>query len=179
MRCRDAPLTRDMDTVSTKKYGSAGGARRAPPLRTLSALAIAGGFAGLCAADSRGTLQVTANVVPVARLEMTAPVPPLLISTADVARGYVDTPRPLRLRVYSNSRAGFALDVVSMSPWFTAVALNGLDTEVTLGTEGGTIVQRWQGEQSRALALRTRFKLAAGLVPGLYAWPLQLRARPL
>ena len=178
-RGRGAPLTRDMDPVSTSKPATSGRARRAPPLRTLVWLAMAGGFVGLCAADSRSTLQVTANVMAVAHLEMTAPAPLLLISAADLARGYLDTPRPLRLRVFSNSRAGFALDVATLSPWFTAVALEGFDAEVSLGAEGGTIVQRWQGEQSRALQLRMRFKLAAGLAPGLYAWPLQLRARPL
>ncbi len=168
-----------MDPVPTRKQASAGGGGHSLSLRALTWLTMAGGFAGLCAADSHSTVLVTATVVPVARLEMTAQAPQLLIRQADLARGYVDTPRPLRLRVFSNSRAGFALDVATLSPWFTAVALEGLDAGVSLGAEGGTIVQRWQGEQSRALQLRLRFKLAAGLAPGLYAWPLQLRARPL
>ena len=123
-------------------------------------------------------LQVSVNVTPVARLEAAAPAP-LLITSADLARGFVDTPHPLRLHVYSNSRSGFALDVATQSPWFTAVAIEGLDAQVTLGAEGGTIVQRWQGTPSRALELRMRFRLEPGLVPGLYAWPLLLRARPL
>ena len=123
-------------------------------------------------------LQVGATVSPVARLEAALPAP-LLITTADLARGFVDLPYPLRLHVYSNSRAGFALDMATQSPWFSAVAIDGLDTQVTLGGEGGTIVQRGQAAPSRALALRMRFRLKPGLVPGLYAWPLQLRTRPL
>jgi hypothetical protein len=151
---------------------------RLPALRALAWTALSGGLASLCAADSGSLLQVSANVSPVARLE--APIPaPLLITSADLARGFVDAPHPLRLHVYSNSRAGFALDVAAQSPWFTAVAIDGLDTHVTLGAEGGTIVQRWQGAPARALELRIRFRLEPGLPPGLYAWPLQLRARPL
>ena len=142
-------------------------------------LALTAGFVGLCAADSQATLPGSANELPVARAEFAAAPPPLLINPTDLARGYVDAPRPLRLRVASNSRTGFALDVTTLSPWFTAVALAGLDTAVSLGPEGGTVVQRWQGAQARTLELRVRFVLAAGLQPGLYAWPLHLRARPL
>jgi hypothetical protein len=156
--------------------------RRLPARRALAWTAFAGGLVGgiasLGAADSSAPLRVSATVNPIARLEQ-APPAPLLISAADLQRGYVDAPRPLRLRVYSNSRAGFALDVAAQSPWFTAVAIDGLDTGVTLGAEGGTIVQRWPGAAERSLSLRVRFSLAAGLEPGLYAWPLQLRARPL
>jgi hypothetical protein len=147
-------------------------------LRAFVWAALSGGLASLCAADSGTVLQVSANVSPVARLQAGAPAP-LLITSADLARGYLDVPHPLRLHVYSNSRAGFALDVAAQSAWFTAVAIEGLDTPVTLGAEGGTIVQRWQGTPSRSLDLRLRFRLASGLPPGLYAWPLQLRARPL
>jgi hypothetical protein len=159
------------------------------PLRSraqpVSAWALLGGaLATLSAADSSAQLSagaplsVSATVSPVARIEIASPGP-LSISAADVVRGYVDAPRPLRMRVFSNSRAGFVLDVITQSPWFTAVAIEGLDGSVTLGAEGGTIVQRWPGTASRALALNMRFKLADGLAPGLYAWPLQLRARPL
>lgn len=140
--------------------------------------ALSGGLAGLCAADTSTVLQVTATVNPVARLETPSPAP-LQISAADLARGYVDAPHALRLRVYSNSHAGFALDVATQSPWFSAVAIEGLDARVTLGAEGGTIVQRWQGASTRELSLHLRFRLADGLMPGLYVWPLQFRARPL
>jgi len=61
---------------------------------------LAVGIASLCAADSGGLLQVGVNVSPVARLEAVAPAP-LLITSADLARGFVDMPHPLRLRVYS------------------------------------------------------------------------------
>jgi hypothetical protein len=145
---------------------------------------LAGVLATLSAADSSAQLRpgaplsVSANVNPVARIELATPAP-LTISVADVTRGYVDAPRPLRMRVFSNSRAGFVLDVATQSPWFTAVAIDGLDGSVTLGADGGAIVQRWPGTASRALSLHVRFKLAEGLEPGLYAWPLQIRARPL
>jgi len=158
--------------------------QRARARRAQSWALLAGVLAALGAADSSAQLRagavlgVSATVSPVARIELAAPAP-LAISAADVVRGYVDAPQALRVRVFSNSRAGFVLDVATQNPWFTAVAIDGLDGSVTLGAEGGAIVQRWPGATSRALALHVRFQLAAGLEPGLYAWPLQLRARPL
>ena len=145
----------------------------------LTWLALAAGSARLCAADAHSVLMVSANVLPMARIQMAADVPQLQVSAADVALGYTDAPRPLLLRVDSNSRIGFALDVSALSPWFTAVALQGFDTAVLLDAAGGTVVQRWQGGKSRSLELRVRFKLAATVQPGLYAWPLRLSARPL
>jgi hypothetical protein len=158
--------------------------RRARTRPTLAWALLAGVLASLGAADSSAQLRagavlgVSATVSPVARIEL-APPAPLAINAADVARGYVDAPRPLRLRVFSNSRAGFVLDVATQSPWFTAVAIDGLDGSVTLGAEGGAIVQRWSGAATRTVALHVRFRLADGLEPGLYAWPLQMKVRPL
>jgi hypothetical protein len=132
-----------------------------------------------CAAQAGAALMVSAQVTPVARIQMPAEMPPLQVSASDVAVGFVDAPRPVLLRVDSNSRAGFALEVSVLSPAFTAVSLTGFDTEVILDADGGTVVQRWQGGRSRSLELRARFKLAATVQPGLYAWPLQFSARPL
>jgi len=168
-----------MDPATVAMPSATRSGTRALRRRRLTWLTLTGGFVGLCAADSHTVMPVSATVLPVARVEFAAAPQPLLIRAADLARGYVDAPRPLRLRVYGNSRTGFALDFATLSPWFTSVALAGLDGAVTFGPEGASVVQRWQGARSRALALRARFKLAAGLQPGLYAWPLQLSARPL
>jgi len=154
--------------------------RRMAVGRMLCGLAVVCSSPLLCAPVGHGaSLVVSAHVLPAAHLQMSSEPPPLLISAADVAQGYADVPQPLRLHVDSNSRAGFALDIATLSPWFTAVTLQGLDSEVLLEAPGGTVVQRWQGQRSRTLELRVRFKLAPTVQPGIYAWPLQLAARPL
>ena len=152
---------------------------RAPLCCALTCLALAGGSTSLSAAEARAPLMVSAMVLPVARVHLAVAVPQVQVSAADLARGYTDAPRPFLLRVESNSRAGFALDVATLSPWFTAVTLTGLDADVSLGAAGGTVVQRWQGTRSRSFELRARFMLAPGLRAGLYVWPLQVSVRPL
>ena len=147
--------------------------------RALWALAIGLGLAPLCVADAHATLTVHAQVLPVARIQVDARAPLIFVSAADVAAGYVDAPRAWRVRVESNSRAGYALDVFVLAPWCTSVALHGLDAEVVLDTGGGTVVQRWSDKRFQALELQVRFKLAPDVQPGSYAWPLQLAARPI
>jgi hypothetical protein len=155
------------------------GARKSSFWCTLIWLVLASEPAQLFAAQAHTTMMVSANVLPVARLQMVTAVAQLRVSAADVALGYVDAPRPLLLRIDSNSRTGFALDVSALSLWCTAVTLQGFDSEVVLDGAGGTVVQRWLDSKSRSLALRARFELAATVRPGMYAWPLRLSARPL
>jgi hypothetical protein len=57
--------------------------------------------------------------------------------------------------------------------------VRGCDADASLGAEGGTIVQRWQHTNTMRLSLHFRLRLAPGLAPGRYPWPIQLSVRPL
>lgn len=129
--------------------------------------------------QAHGAFGVSATVAPVARIELASSEPELLLTKEDLDRGYIESPRPLHLTVYSNSRNGFALDVLPVSPLFSAVSVQGLDSEVLLSSEGGTVTQRWGHPQKVSLELRFSFVIADGIQPGLYPWPVRLAARPL
>ena len=87
---------------------------------------------------------ISARVLPVAHIHTVSRPPLLYISAADIALGYIDAPRALWLRVDSNSRAGFALDVSALGPGARRSPLQGFDAEVALDDSGGSVVQRWQ-----------------------------------
>ncbi|MEQ1581654.1 MAG: hypothetical protein ABL964_13780 [Steroidobacteraceae bacterium] len=129
--------------------------------------------------QAHGSLGVSAIVTPVARIELASREPDLLLTKDDLDRGYIESPQPLHLTVYSNSRNGFALDVLPVSPLFSAVSVQGLDSEVLLSSGGGTVTQRWGHPQKVSLELRFSFTIADGIQPGLYPWPVRLAARPL
>lgn len=129
--------------------------------------------------QTRAQLPVSATVLAVARLEQTSAPYELQLSDAELRQGYVDAPLPTSLVVHSNSAAGFQLDVIALSPMIGNIVVEGLDSPQVLGAEGGTLVQRWTGPQSRRLTLRFRIILAPGTAPGRYAWPLRLSVRPL
>ena len=131
------------------------------------------------AAESHGSMLVSATVRPVATLEQQSEPVAITLSAQDVERGFIDISDPTQLRVHSNSREGYIIELLAVSPMFSSIAVHGLGSDVTLGAEGGSIVQRWDRAQSVSLALTFRLKLAAGLQPGQYPWPLRMRVRAL
>lgn len=148
-------------------------------LRSVLLIALLGASSVASTDQARGTLGVSANVAPVARLELATREPDLLLTAEDLDRGYIEPPQPLHLTVYSNSRSGYALDVLPVSPLFSAVSVQGLDSDVRLTADGGTVTQRWGHPQKVSLELRFSFVIAEGVQPGRYPWPVRLAARPL
>lgn len=131
------------------------------------------------AAQTRAHLGVSATVLPVARMQVTAAPADIQVSADDLRRGYVDVLQPTSLVIASNSPDGFALDLMTLSPIAAAIIVNGLDSDQSLGADGGTLVQRWQGPQAMRVTLRFRLLLAPGLRVGRYDWPVKLGVRPL
>lgn len=148
-------------------------------IRSAVLVALLGGASVASTDQTRGTLGVSATVVPIARLELTTREPELQLTAEDLVRGYIESPQALHLTVYSNSRNGYALDVLPVSPLFSAMSVQGLGTDILLSAEGGTVTQRWSHPQKVSLELRFSFVLAEGLQPGRYEWPVRLAARPL
>ena len=143
------------------------------------ALIVAASVAAAGAKDVRTDFSVSATVLAVANLELQSVPIELPISAADIRRGFIDVAQPTQLTVRSNSASGFALDVLTVAPMLSSMAIEGLNSDLTLGADGGTIVQRWQRPQALNLSLKFRFGLAPGLAAGKYPWPVQLRVRPL
>ena len=132
------------------------------------------------ARDVHSDFSVSVTVRAVANMEIQSAPHELTVSSADLERGFIDVVQPTQLIVRSNSPNGFALDVMTVaSPMVSSMVVEGLNSDLALGAEGGTVVQRWEHPQAVNLSLRFRFALAPGLQPGEYPWPLRLRVRPL
>lgn len=151
--------------------------RRCSPALPLASLLLLHGV--MVAADAQSVFPVSAQVAPMARLETLAMPAGFQVSPADALRGYVSVGQPVRVRVYSNSRAGYQLDVRNLASELPGLSFSGLGQDVDLPGEGGTIVQRWDAARSASLVLYFRFRLPPGLQPGNYPWPVQLQVRPL
>jgi hypothetical protein len=143
------------------------------------ALVVAGGFASAGAKEVHTELSVTATVRAVAHIDLQSIPAALEISASDLQRGYIDVPQPTQLVVRSNSQSGFTLDVLTVAPILSAMVIQGLDSDLALGADGGSVVQRWQRPQAVNLSLRFRFALTPGLTPGIYPWPVRMAVRPL
>ncbi len=131
------------------------------------------------ARDVHSDFSVSVIVRPMAKIELQSAPSSLDISAADLRRGYVEVTQPTQLIVRSNSPNGYALEVLTVAPVLSSMVVEGLSSDLALGKEGGTIVQRWQKPQAVNLSLKFRFELLPDLGIGTYPWPVRLAVRPL
>ena len=130
------------------------------------------------AASSRASFSVSVTVMPVAHINHDV-LNHIVITRDDVQRGFVDVKSNSAIQVSSNSAQGFTLDVYSICNLFNNVVVSGVDGDVSLSADGGSIVHRWSHAQTQALSLSYRFALRPDIQPGSYSFPLQMSVRPL
>lgn len=131
------------------------------------------------ARDVHSDFSVSVVVRAAAKIELQSAPSGLDVSAADLRRGYIDVVQPTQFTVRSNSPNGYALEVLTVAPLLSSMTVEGLNSDLTLGADGGTIVQRWQKPQAVNVSLKFRFELAPGLSVGTYPWPVRLAVRPL
>ena len=128
------------------------------------------------AAPGAGTqLAITAVVSRFASVSVLGQPAALVLSEADVARGYVDVPQGASLEVRSNSREGFLLE-------FHNRLAGELVREIEVsGAVGGRIVLPGaaRGVSAQRLVVGYRIVLLPAARPGTYPWPVQVVASPL
>lgn len=135
----------------------------------------------VAAGSSTSTLTVTATVLRHANLRVMAQPASVVITQADIARGYVDVPAASQVEIKSNSPGGYMLVFESQSDFVRQTQVRGLGNEVQLGATGGVIAQPSPGAGmgKTTVALGFRFILADDARPGVYAWPMQMSVMPL
>lgn len=152
--------------------------------RLAASAALAVGLLGApltATAAGEAKLTVTATVLKRASLKVLAQPAAVVVTAADVARGYVDAPAPAQVAIQSNSLGGYAIEFASEGDFMRQILVKGLSNEVQLSPAGGMVAQSsaTPGQTKTTLALGFRFLLADSTVPGTYAWPLRLAAIPL
>ncbi len=128
-------------------------------------------------ASSKGKVTVTAAIQARATLKILHQKGELVVTRADVDRGYVEVQGGSRIEVRSNSLEGFLLSFENRGGPFKEVHIQGLGTEAQIGPNGGWILQPYS-RQGIVKDLNYRFILAEDVKPGTYSWPLEISARP-
>lgn len=131
------------------------------------------------ARQSNASMGVSATVLAFANLLIINQNTGLQITSTDIKRGYVDVPFASHLEIKSNSRDGYQLMFQSLWEYVKEIQVTGLGSEIKLGSEGGTVVQRYVGAGTSTLKLGYRFVLSQNAQPGKYDWPLLLSVKPL
>lgn len=123
---------------------------------------------------------VSATVLKHASLKVLAQPTSIVITPADISRGYVDIPLPTRIKVQSNS-AGYLLTFAGNAEFARQVRVRGLGPDVLMGADGGVIAHTAssRGMNTSTVDIGFRFELAAGVHEGVYPWPLELSVTPI
>lgn len=127
-------------------------------------------------------LAVSATVLKHASMKVLAQPSTVVVTPADIARGYVDVPVATRILVRSNTQQGFMLDFASSGgDGIRQMLVRGLGADVQLGPDGGGVAQRvsGQGMTRTALDLSFRFVLSGAAQQGVQPWPVRLSVTPL
>jgi len=150
---------------------------------SLAAIAEIPGTGAIQTADasSSGRIQVSATVQARSTLKVLHQSPELIITNADILRGYVDVSSASRFEVKNNSLAGYLLVFEGLDgplrPFKEAV-VQGLGKEVHISAGGGMVPQPYS-RGIVSLELSYHFVLSADARPGTYAWPVSISAQPL
>jgi hypothetical protein len=133
------------------------------------------------AANSEVKLVVSATVLKRATLQVLAQPSSVVVTAADIARGYVDVPAPAQVAIQSNTRHGYQLEFASEGDFMRQIMVRGLNNDLQLSPAGGVVTQQptGGGVTKTVLALGFRFLLSESAQQGTYAWPMRLSVTPL
>jgi hypothetical protein len=130
------------------------------------------------AAGQAMSTQITVTAVVMARASLHILRQPLeiIITNADIRRGYLDVNAGSLLEIKNNSRAGVNMTFEAQGLPFKEALVSGFGREVTLGPNGGIITHQIIG--TVIVTLSYRFVFDESSHAGTYAWPLSLSVSP-
>ncbi|HEX9163814.1 MAG TPA: hypothetical protein VF980_19045 [Thermoanaerobaculia bacterium] len=100
------------------------------------------------------------------------------ITPADIRRGYVDLDQPIVVRVRTNSRRGYMLQVNNDSETFSTIELALPNAAMTVSSHESWL-QRPYVPGGDVMAVRARLHLAPGASAGRQPVPVAFTASPL
>jgi hypothetical protein len=121
-------------------------------------------------------IQVTAKVLARAKLHVLRQPTEIVVTNADIRRGYMDINAGSLLEIKNNSRAGVNMTFEARGLPFKEALISGLGREVAIGPNGGIVTHQIIG--TSVVALSYRFVFDESSHAGTYAWPLNLSVSP-
>jgi hypothetical protein len=132
----------------------------------------------LFAGSASAPMQVSVTVLARAVLTVASQPSAVIVTEADIARGYIDVSTPIVVQVRTNSRAGYILQADRRTADFATVELAFGDATMTVA-DGESWISRPYVPGGDVIAMQARVHLGAGMQPGSYPLPIALSARPL
>ena len=125
------------------------------------------------AGEDSATVQVTARVLPRMTVLVLRQHPKLVVSGADIAKGYVDVRSASLIEIGNNEPRGCLLFFQCTEGAFREVHIQGLGREAQVGPQGGFVsLPCTKGRVT--VELSYRFILDENANPGTYPWPIAI-----
>ena len=130
----------------------------------------------VAANTTEAKLAVSATIMKHASLKVLAQPTSVVVTAADVARGYVDVSSPAQFAIQNNSQSGYLLTFAAEGEFMRQTLVRGLGNDVQLDGAGGGVARSADGAgmAKTTLALMFRFVLSESAKQGVYAWPVSL-----
>ena len=167
-----------MRTTATKGAGRRQEGRILSLLAGILVLLTASGSGTVLAGSTSATLSVSVTVLARTVLSVESQPSSLIVTEADVARGYVEAPGASVVQVRTNSPAGWLLEFQPLQGPYRALEVTGLGSTAQVSAAGGWLAQPYAGKTLVTASLGYRFFLSGDARPGLYPWPVSLSAMP-
>lgn len=135
-------------------------------------------FAAPLSAESV-TAPMTVSVQVLARAVVSVDAAPasIEVTAEDISRGYVDVAAPILVRVRTNSRRGYLLQVDNVSEAFSTVELTMANASMNVTHESW--IQRPYVSGGDLMNVQARLRLSPDATPGWHALPIAFSASPL
>lgn len=166
---------RDPAPATQARSGEKGADRSRAGLSLLAGVVSAFlGASSLNAGSTSAPMTVSVQVIGRAILSIESAPRQIEITADDVARGYVDLPGSIILRVRTNSRSGYLLQASNAGPAFISAELSFGDATMKVVEESW--IQRPYASGGDRLSIHARLRLAPMTTAGAYTLPLAFSA---
>ncbi len=147
-------------------------------IAALSLVPVTEAVAAQSAAHAAASAQITVSATVLARASLHVLQQPteLVVTDADIQRGFLDVDAGSLVEIKNNSRAGVYMAFASQGLPFREALVRGFGREISLGPNGGIITQQLTGKA--VVALSYRFIFDKSSQAGTYAWPLSISVNP-
>lgn len=125
------------------------------------------------AGSANAEIKVSARVLAWTGFKILNQIKEVMITSADIRKGYIEIKSASRIEIKSNDPAGYMLIFQGITWPFREIYLQGLTNEIQISS-GNTFVRQPYNRGAMTVELDYRFLLAEDAKPGIYAWPLSI-----
>jgi len=122
---------------------------------------------------------ITKEIQRLTSLKIVFQTQELVITQADIRRGYVEIQSAEHIEIQNNNLSGYLLVFEGLNGLFKEVVVKGLGDEVSITSDGGWVAQPYNGRDPVMIELSYKFILSEKAQPGTYTWPLIVYASPI